>query len=101
MMPAVIFIGLRGLAGGMLNSLQVFGLPAFSDQFRMVIIIAVFTLGNVGIQGLAFGTRGMAFSLMMLWYALKERDSRQVTGLIGICQIKIAVLALPVLWVLD
>ncbi len=76
MMPTVIFIGLRSIAGGMLNSLQVFGLPAFAGPVQnIVIIVAIFTLGDIlGIQGLAFGTLvGMAFSLMILWYALKER----------------------------
>ena len=79
MMPGVLFTGLSFTASGVLNSFQVFGLPAFAGPLQNVIIIAsVFTLGRVmGIKGLAFGTlMGMAAQLVILWLVLRNKGFR-------------------------
>jgi putative peptidoglycan lipid II flippase len=76
MMPMVICLGLNNLSIGMLNSLQVFGLPALSGPLQnIVIIILLFTLGRVmGIQGLAIASLlGSVVSLGILRYALTQR----------------------------
>ena len=58
MMPMVICLGLHNLSVGMLNSLQMFGLAAFSGPLQNIaIILMLFTLGRViGIQGLSIAS---------------------------------------------
>lgn len=79
MLPMIIFIGLNGLSTGMLNSLQVFGIPAFAGPLQnILIIISIFTLGKLkGISGVAFGSViGIASSFFILRYALRNRGFR-------------------------
>jgi putative peptidoglycan lipid II flippase len=76
MMPMVICLGLHNLSVGMLNSLQMFGLAAFSGPLQNIaIILMLFTLGRViGIQGLAIASLlGSVLSLSILIYALGRR----------------------------
>ncbi|MFY9174117.1 MAG: murein biosynthesis integral membrane protein MurJ [Peptococcia bacterium] len=57
MFPSVIFMGAGMLITGILNARKSFAVPAFAPAFSaLIIILAVLTVGYLGIEYLAWGT---------------------------------------------
>ncbi|MDP2859456.1 MAG: murein biosynthesis integral membrane protein MurJ [Bacillota bacterium] len=78
-MPMALFSTLGLLLKGLLNSLQVFALPALADPLQNVIVIlSVLLLGHkIGISGLAIGTvLGATAPVWLLMPSLMHRGFR-------------------------
>lgn len=80
MFPSIVLMGAGMLMTGILNSRRYFAMAAFAPAFaNIIIILAVFSLGYLGIQYLAWGTLlSMAGYLLIQIPALRKAGFRYV-----------------------